>query len=364
MIFENLLKSIALTHEQLQEHVVKAINLHITIRNWLIGFYMVEYEQNGDDRAQYGERLTEVLAEKLAIKGLSSRNLRSFRLFYQVYPQVVQMLERIDIGLDIPPEIWQTVSAKSLLIKTHNIVSIPIDKLLLNLSFSHFIELLQMDDPIKRTFYELECIKGTWSIRTLKRQIHTLYFERAGLSRRPELLSELVQGQNEPSAAMDIIKSPYTFEFLGLKAKEVVYESDLEKAIIENLEMFLLELGHGFCFEARQHKILIGDEYFFIDLVFYHRILKCHVLVELKIDQFDHNHLGQLNTYVNFFKAKVMRKDDQPPIGILLVTDKNKSLVEYALAGMDNQLFVSKYLTELPDKQQLLRFINREIQKL
>jgi hypothetical protein len=154
------------------------------------------------------------------------------------------------------------------------------------------------------------------------------------------------------------------FEFLGLKAQEIMEEKDLESALLDHLQAFLMELGHGFCLEARQKKILIGDEYYFIDLVFYHRILKCHVLVELKMDDFHHVNAGQLNTYVNYFKYEVMRADDNPPIGLLLVTGKNETLVQYATAGMDNQLFVSKYLLELPNRQVLEAFIQQTLRKL
>nr|WP_293925913.1 PDDEXK nuclease domain-containing protein [Sphingobacterium sp. UBA6320] len=156
------------------------------------------------------------------------------------------------------------------------------------------------------------------------------------------------------------MKSPFTFEFLGISPKDVVYENDLEKALLDHLETFLLEMGHGFCFESKQKRILIGGEYFFIDLVFYHRILKCHVLVELKVDEAKHEHIGQLKTYVNYYKKEIMQKDDNPPVGILLVTNQNKALVEYAIADSDQQLFVSKYLLELPSEKELIAEIQRE----
>jgi predicted nuclease of restriction endonuclease-like (RecB) superfamily len=207
----------------------------------------------------------------------------------------------------------------------------------------------------------MECIKGTWSVRELKRQINSLYFERMGMSKKPELLSQLTQQEIVPQTPNEIVKSVYAFEFLGLNAKDAVEESDLETALLDQLQHFMLEMGHGFCLEARQRKILIGDEYFFVDLVFYHRILKCHVLVELKVEDFNHHNVGQLNTYVNYYKAEVMQPDDNPTVGILLVTQKNNALVEYATAGMDNQLFVSKYLLELPKKEELAAFIQKEI---
>jgi predicted nuclease of restriction endonuclease-like (RecB) superfamily len=238
------------------------------------------------------------------------------------------------------------------------------EKLLNSMSFTHFVQLLPIENPLKRTFYETECINGAWSVRELQRQINTMYYERSGMSRKPELLSEQVQQLAEQLSIREIIKSPFTFEFLGIKAKDVVYENDLEQALIENLQEFMLELGHGICFEARQKRIVIGDEYFFIDLVFYHRILKCHILIELKTKEVKHEHIGQLNVYLNYFKKEIMRPDDNPPVGILLVTEDNKALVEYATAGMNEKLFVSKYLVELPSKKQLEEFIMRELKKM
>jgi len=254
-------------------------------------------------------------------------------------------------------EKWETLSPE------FNQGAIDSDQLIQKLSFSHFELLSPIIEDSKRNFYELECIKGTWSVRELKRQINSLYYERSGMSRKPELLSEITNQKTEPMLPAEIVKSVYAFEFLGLRVKDAVEETDLESALLDHLQDFMLELGHGFCLEARQKKILIGDEYFFIDLVFYHRILKCHVLVELKIEDFNHHNVGQLNTYVNYYKGEVMQPDDNPTVGILLVTDKNNTLVEYATAGMDNHLFVSKYMLELPNKEILQAFVKQEIEK-
>jgi len=192
----------------------------------------------------------------------------------------------------LPERIWETLSPES---------TVPAQRLVVSLSFSHFIELIKIDDSVKRSFYEVECIKGSWSVRELKRQVASLYYERSGLSLDKDRLSELVQKDAENDSAALAIRDPYVFEFIGLKPKEVMRESDLEVALLDKLEDFLLELGHGFCFEARQRRILIDDEHYFVDLVFYHRILKCHVLLELKVVGFTHERLGQLNTYVNWF---------------------------------------------------------------
>lgn len=369
MNFDLLLNTIQQTHTVFQQNAVKAVNMSLTLRNWLIGYYIVEFEQNGEDRAKYGDKLIPNLASELNSKSLSFRNLNLFRQFYLLYPQIVQtlstQLEQLELNSNFP--IMQSASAQlenqeNVVIRTaEKRLEIPPQKLISNLSFSHFVELFPIKDPLQRLFYEMECIKGTWSVRELRRQINTLYFERSALSKQPEKLSELTQAQSETVLPVDVIKSVYAFEFLGLNAKDIVEESDLEKALIEHIQTFILELGNGFCFEARQKRILIDDEYFFIDLVFYHRVLKCHVIVELKLDEFKHEHLSQLNTYVSYYREEVKREDDNPPIGILMCTKKGKKLVEYALSGMDEKLFVSKYMLELPSKEVLTAFLEKEL---
>ena len=372
--FESLVAEIEQTHSHFQQQAVKAVNISLTIRNYLIGFYIVEFEQNGEDRAAYGSKLLDSLAAKLSIKGLVSAEISRCRQFYFCYPQILGALTQEFKNL-VPQHILGTLSQDSNMgVEPSIIVSsipqstksnlyVPGEKLLSKLSFSHLVELIKIQDHLKRTFYEIECIKGTWSVRELKRQINSLYFERSGMSAKPELLSEITQQKAETAGPTDIVKSLYAFEFLGLKTKDALEESDLETALLDHLQDFMMEMGHGFCLDARQKKILIGDEYFFIDLVFYHRILKCHVLVELKVEDFKHHQIGQLNTYLNYYKATEMQTDDNPTVGILLVTNKNNALVEFATAGIDNHLFVSKYLLELPKKEQLEAFINNELLK-
>jgi predicted nuclease of restriction endonuclease-like (RecB) superfamily len=372
--FESLVAEIQQTHQHFQQQAVKAVNMSLTIRNYLIGFYIVEFEQNGEDRAAYGSKLLDSLAAKLSIKGLVSAEISRCRQFYFCYPQILGALTQEFKNL-VPQHILGTLSQESnmgvdpsimvssKLQSTKSNLYVPGEKLLSKLSFSHLVELIKIQDHLKRTFYEIECIKGTWSVRALKRQINSLYFERSGMSAKPEWLSEITQQKAETANPTDVVKSVYAFEFLGLKTKDALEESDLETALLDHLQDFMMEMGHGFCLEARQKKMLIGDEYFFIDLVFYHRILKCHVLVELKVEDFNHHNIGQLNTYVNYYKAEVMQAEDNPTVGILLVTNKNNALVEFATAGIDNHLFVSKYLLELPKKEQLEAFINNELLK-
>ena len=365
MKFELLVEQISQTHLHFQGQAAKAINVALTLRNWLIGFYIVEFEQNGEDRAVYGEALISTLAQKLtSIKGADQRSLFHFREFYNRYPHLSVPSK---LGTQSPKfeaaDFQSITKLGTLSPKSQKAVGVQPETLLLKLSYSHFELLAQIEDELKRRFYEIEGIKGTWSVRELKRQINSLYFERSGMSLKPELLSEITQEKTESLASVDIVKSLYTFEFLGLRAKDAVEESDLESALLDHIQDFMLEMGHGFCLEARQKKILIGEEYYFVDLVFYHRILKCHVLLELKVEEFTHHNIGQLNTYVNYYKAEVMQPDDNPTVGILLVTNKNHTLVEYATAGMDNKLFVSKYLLELPKKEELQAFVNQEIEK-
>jgi len=235
--------------------------------------------------------------------------------------------------------------------------------LVTRLSYAHIEVLLGITDKAKRCFYESECIEGNWSVRELKRQVNSLYYERSGLSVNKEKLAVLANQNANKFSPTSSIRDPYIFEFLGLKAKEVMSESHLENQLLDKLQEFLLELGHGFCFEARQKRILIGETNYYIDLVFYHRILKCHVLVELKLADFNHENIGQLNTYVNWYRKNVKQEGDNDPIGLLLCTAKDDALVEYALAGMDNQLFVSKYLLELPSKENIKQFLRSELKQ-
>jgi predicted nuclease of restriction endonuclease-like (RecB) superfamily len=227
------------------------------------------------------------------------------------------------------------------------------------LSFTHLAELIQLPDETQRRFYEIECARGNWSVRELRRQIASLYYERSGLSKNKTKLSDMAHAKAECLQPAQIIRDPYLFEFLGLRSRDVMGESDLEDALLDRLQDFLLEMGHGFCFEARQKRILIGDEHFFVDLVFYHRILKCHVLVELKTQAFSHENLGQLNAYVAYYKKYEMTAGDQPPIGILLCTRKNEALVEFALGDIPNKLFVSRYAVEMPKKEEMEKFLQR-----
>jgi predicted nuclease of restriction endonuclease-like (RecB) superfamily len=352
-----LLSQISQLDGQLTAQATKSIDRLLTIRNWLIGGYLFEYEQHGSDRANYGSKLELTIAESLNRKGLSERNLKLFKQFYVVYPQIMQT---VSAQFKLPEKIVQTTSALSLLtiISDDNI-----SKLIDNLSFSHLTELMKITDGDKRQFYEVQAIKGTWSVRDLRRQINSLSYERTALSKDKRKIVDSLKS-NEVQTVQSLIKTPFVFDFLDLPDSILAVESDFENALISDLRNFMLELGHGFCFEGQQKRIVIGGEYFFIDLVFYHRILKCHILIELKVDGFSHANVGQLNTYVQYFKRHVQEKNDNPPIGILLCTDKNDELVEYALGGMDKNLFVTTYQTALPSQQELKQFLQKEKGKI
>ena len=372
--FDQLIQNVEEVHKLTSIAAKGAVNQMLTARNWVIGYYIVEFEQNGKDRAEYGSSLLTKLAEKLNIKGLDRQMLTLCRIFYKKYPQICGTVSRKlqaagassnivttmrtalpdpeRIVMDIAPtEICETVSRK---------FEMDPEMLITRLSFSHIKEIMALDDPLERFFYELECIKGTWSVRELRRQIDTKLFFRAGISNKPELLLGKIENSGNQKALS--VKNVYALEFLDLDAKDEVTESDLEQAIMDHLQEFLLEMGQGFCFEARQRRILIDDEYYFIDLVLYNRILHCNIIIELKVDKFRIEYASQLNAYVSYYKSEEMTEGDNPPIGILLCTEKGPKMVQYVLNGMDENLFVSKYMLRLPGKKQLEDFLIQELE--
>jgi len=352
MKFDQLIRSLRDLDISLKSHVKQTANAGLTLRNWLVGAYIVEFEQNGEERAEYGEQLIPELSSKLGIKGLSTTILRHCRTFYHAYPQIRQSLsgefEQLLKSSTLTIHQSSTGESSSLLSADH---------ILGKLSFTHIVELLRFDDSFQRDFYASECIKSGWSVRELKRQTGSLLYERLGLSTDKEKLIRLTSEETASTQPADIIKDPYIFEFLGLTPKEAFRENDLETALLDHLQDFLLELGGGFCFEDRQKKIRIGQSDYFIDLVFYHRKLHCHVLIELKVEPFTHANAGQLNTYLNYYRKHEMAEGDNPPIGLLLCTDKDHTLVEYALGGMDKNLFVSSYKVALPKREELEAFL-------
>ncbi len=371
MNFNQLISTFVDTDTNLKQRVYNAINQAVTIRNWLYGLYIVEFEQNGEDKAVYGEKLIKNLSEMLKkqnLKAVSDRELRNYRRFYFVYPQIWRALTS-ESNLNTiwrsltselnPSSILQSLSAKSENAE-NQIVLDPIT-LIQRLSYTHLEELIKIDDSLKRTFYEIECIKGNWSVRELERQTGSLLFERTGLSKNKEKVIELANNKAVQYLPEDIIRNPYIFEFLGLKQYEVLKEAELEETLLNHLQSFILELGKGFCFEARQKRITIDNKHFYIDLVFYHKILKCNVLIELKTRKFEYADAAQMTVYLNYYRKHEVQPDDNEPVGILLCTEKGDTLVEYAVN--DKQLFVSKYQFALPSVDELKLFITKELKE-
>lgn len=305
----------------------KQVNTVLLETYWNIGRYIIEYEQAGQERADYGSKLLAQLSKDLKSahgKGFSRSNLQYMRLLYLAYPKC------------------QTLSGK--------------------LSWSHYTELLAVSDELARSFYEQQCIQENWSVRELKRQKNAALFERVALSKdRAEILTLAQQGQRIESV-QDVVKDPYVFEFLDLPERNV-RESDLEQHLIQKLEQFLLELGKGFAFIGQQYRITLNNTHFYVDLVFYHRILKCFVLIDLKTRAVSHQDIGQMNLYLNYFRAEENVEDDNEPIGIVLARDKDEILVEYAIGSISNQLFVSRYQLYLPDKDVLRAELQRILQE-
>jgi len=376
--FEGLIDNVYQVHCVLQQNAQKAVNQNLTIRNWLVGCYVVEYEQNGEDRAKYGEQLLEEMARRIkakGIKGLNSRALRDCRTFYTTYPQIWRTLsaklQHVDLTefMEYPPDdiaIRRTLSAKLPMHQTTAVeieeYPIPPELLISRLNFSHFLAILRKDDPLERLFYEVEAIKNNWSVRELERAMDTALYVRTGLSKNKEAVIAKFKNQ-KPAQNVDVIRDPLFLEFLGLEERSEYSESELEQAILNHLQQFLIELGTGFCFEARQKRITFDNTHYRIDLIFYHRILKSHVLIDLKIGKFDHADAGQMNVYLNYYKENEMAEGDNPPVGLILCGDKSEALAKYATSGMDNNLFVSKYLVKLPEKKVLEEFIRRELEK-
>lgn len=362
-------------HRASQARAARAVNRMLTLRNWATGAHLVQYEQDGQDRARWGERVVETAADRLCqagIPGMSARNLWKYKKFATVYP-----------GLGILP----TLSAESDLLVpphwAHKLVSAAAPgslapgaafpslrarlsrdshpwrnagyhaRLLDTLSWSHFVELLRLDDPLERAFYEVEALATGWSVRELIRQRDSHLFARAGLSKDPSALADFARtGRIADTPAM-IVRDPVVLEFLELTELVDCTESDLEQRLIDHLERFLLELGVAFTLAGRQKRITIDGQHFFIDLLLYHTLLKCYVVIEIKTTEFRPAYVGQLNLYLNYVRAHFSASDDNPPIGIVLCTAKSEPVVEYATAGLDQQLFVSRYLQNLPSRDQL-----------
>lgn len=325
--YEGILAGISELLESARRHAARAVNSIMTATYWEIGRRIVEHEQKGFNRAEYGSALLKRLSIDLSSKygrGFSERNLEQMRLFYQIWP------------------ISQTASAKSF-----------------PLTWSHYARLMSVENEDARAFYEAEALRGGWSVRQLDRQVGSMFYERTLMSRnKASMLRTGTEAKPEDVAtAEEEIKDPLILEFLGLK--DEYSETELEEALIHHLEEFLLELGGDFAFVGRQQRLRIGDEWYRIDLLFYHRRLKCLLIIDLKIGKFSHADAGQMHMYLNYAKEHWQLPGENPPVGLILCAEKNKALAHYALEGLPNKVLASEYKRVLPDEKVLAKELER-----
>jgi predicted nuclease of restriction endonuclease-like (RecB) superfamily len=347
--YTSLIKRLAEIIHSARATAVRQINKTQVLAYYEIGREIVEFEQRGKARAEYGEELIVKLSKDMTLrfgKGFSERNLRNMRAFYLNFP-IRQTLsaESLTSGK------FQTLSEKSSIPQTMSAEFEPM------LSWSHYCELLSVENPLARSFYEKEAVNNNWSFRELKRQINSQLFERLALSKDTQAVMKLVKRGHIIETPDDAIKDPYVLEFLNLKEETVYTESHLEQAIMDNLQKFLLEMGKGFAFVARQKRITIGNRHYYVDLVFYNRILKCMVLIDLKIDELTHADIGQMNFYLNYFKGNEMTEGENEPIGLILCARKDEVFAKYVLGNLNNKIFASKYKLALPSEKELVRKI-------
>jgi len=340
-----------------RSNVVRQINQTQVMAYWEIGREIVEFEQEGKARAEYGKELIMKLSEDMTEKfgrGFSEINLRNMRRFYLEFPPRIQQTLSVESQkpqtLSVKSreeEKSQTLSDESEKYETLSVKFQPI------LSWSHYCELLKVEEPLARSFYEQEAVKSNWSIRELRRQINSMLFERLAYSKDTKAVMNMAEKGQVIAKPEDAIKDPYILEFLNLKEETSYTESQFEQAIIDKLQYFLLELGSGFSFVARQKRITIANRNYYIDMVFYNRILKCFVLIDLKTGELDHSDMGQMNFYLNYFRENEKSEDENDPIGLILCTGKDDVFARYVLGGVSNKIFASKYRLALPSEQEL-----------
>lgn len=323
---QSLYRKIRAILEEARSRVARAINAEMVSAYWMIGREIVLEEQRGEVRAGYGEFLLSRLAQKLTRdfgRGFDESNLRNMRSFFLTYPKR--------------------------------------DALRHELGWTHYRILMRVENMKARSFYEIECVKNRWSTRELERQTGSLLFERLALSKDKKGLMRLSRKGQEIQKYEDVIKNPYVLEFTGLPPASNLYENDLEQALIDHLSRFLLELGKGFTFVARQKRITLDGDHYFIDLVFYHTLLRCYVLIDLKIGKLVHQDLGQMQMYVNYYDRELKSRDDHPSVGLILCEDKKEAVVRYTLPRGRQRIFASKYKLYLPTEKELRRELRREI---
>lgn len=324
--YDSLLERIANSYELGRANIASYVNTEIVNTYWQIGQYIVEFEQGGSSKAGYGKGLLENLAKDLSLsygKGFSLSNLKRMRQFYTVFP----------ISAELPHQ----------------------------LSWTHFVELLKIDDPLERSFYQQQCLIEKWSTTELIRQKKASLFLRLAASKDKEGILKLAHQGQIIEKPEDLIREPYILEFLKIPEPYQLSESQLETRLIDHLQAFLLELGKGFAFIGRQYRITLGNTHYYVDLVFYHRILKCFVLIDLKKEQAGYESVGQMNMYLGYFENEENTEGDNPPIGIVLAREKDDILVKYAMHNISSQLFVSKYQLYLPNREELQSLIERQL---
>ena len=368
--FEQLVELCQRTHEETRRSAVRAVDRSLVVRNWLFGWFIVEYEQNGIDRAEYGTQLLARMADRFrnaGIRGASATSLKRFRQFYRQRKRIGPTLSdqfQLPAFADETGRIRPTLLDQSRHRSPVSLVDV-IARLRgqFPLGWSHYVTLLSVTDPDARRFYEIEAADNGWSVRELKRQLDSSLYERLALSRDKHEVRRLAREGQVVEKASDLIKDPVVLEFLGLEERPAYSESDLETAIIDRLQQFLLELGKGFLFEARQKRFSFDDSHFWVDLVFYNRLLRCYVLIDLKTGKLTHQDLGQMQMYVNYFDRYVKTDDELPTVGILLCDRKKDAIVELTLPE-DANIYASKYQLYLPSKQELaeqLAMVRREV---
>jgi predicted nuclease of restriction endonuclease-like (RecB) superfamily len=392
MDFPALVADIAGITRSSQEFAARTADRLLTLRSWLIGAWIVEYEQQGEDRAVYGAALIERLAEDLdheGVRGLSVRNLKNFRQLALTWPD----LDAGRAALAVLGPIRQTVSAEFDAMEAHSSAASALvvrasagfpslsvrasaldrflwqdaqwtERLFSALTFSHLLELSRVDVPLKRAFYELQILKEGWSVRELKRQVNSMLYERVGLSRDKDAVMALSRGGRLIETPATILRDPYVLEFLGLPEAAAFTEAELEAALLDHLQEFLRELGRDFCFVDRQLRITVGGDHHHLDLLFFHRGLRCLVAIDLKIGEFDHRDAGQMHFYLNWIAENLTKPDEGPPVGLLLCAGKDEEKVHYATANLPRTVFVSRYLTVLPSETLLTRWLHEERERL
>lgn len=366
----SLYSRIKIILESARAGISRTVNTTQVVANWLVGREIVEEEQQGQKRASYGKKAIETLSNKLQTEfggGYSPQNLSYMRQFYLIYPD---FLPTSPI-LHAPRGKSMITIARFKIEISHAMSGISSEitegrfcpgKYNPSLSWTHYRTLLRVEKPEARAFYEIEATANNWAARELERQINSLLYERLGLSKDKKELMKLSTKGQEVQKPADAIKDPLIMEFLGIPASYRLVETQLEQALISNLQFFLLELGKGFAFVARQERITLDGDHFYIDLVFYHIVLKCYVLIDLKVGKLTHQDLGQLQFYVNYFDRERLSKGDNPTIGLILCTDKNDAVVRYTLGqGQNERLFASRYKLHLPTEAELRAEIKREL---